>query len=254
MARPVLYTCAGSRGLRATWAAQEAGVELDLKILPFPPRFKAPEYLAINPLGTVPMLVDGDAQMTESCAIAHYLAVKGGASALVVAPDEPDFAAYLDYTYHADATITFPQTVYMRFALFEKDKGWAEAGHAYAKWFYKRLVKVEQRLEGREYLCADRFTVADICVGYALILAERVGLDEGVPTALKEYRRRLTALSAYQRAVQLENEGLLEITRDDCACATPPLPAPARICCTPCAARTTEKTRGRRRCGRSAGS
>lgn len=207
MSTPTLYTCAGSRGLRCTWAAEEAGVALDLRLLPFPPRFAAPEYLAINPLGTVPLLVDGEARMTESCAIAHYLATKDGMTDLAIAPGERDYAEYCDFTYHADATITFPQTVYMRFALFEKDKGWAEAGEAYAKWFWKRLVKVEQRLEGREYLCADRFTVADICVGYALILAERVGLDEGVPESLKTYRARLTEREGYQRAVEREKAG-----------------------------------------------
>lgn len=207
MATPVLYTSAHSRGLRATWAAEEAGVKVDLRILPFPPRYLAPEYMAINPLGTVPMLEDGDARLTESCAIAHYLATRGGYTTLAVAPGERDYGEYLDYTYHADATITFPQTVYMRFCLFEKDKGLQEAGQAYAKWFHKRLVKVEQRLEGREYLCADRFTVADICVGYALILAESVGLDEGVPESLKAYRKRLTDRPAYIRAFDREDEG-----------------------------------------------
>tara|TARA_R110000751_G_scaffold2018_18_gene10257 strand:- start:46021 stop:46659 length:639 start_codon:yes stop_codon:yes gene_type:complete len=205
--RPVLYTCAGSRGLRATWAAEEAGVDVELKLLPFPPRFTAPEYLETNPLGTVPMLVEGEVQMTESCAIAHYLATKGADPSLVVAPGEPGYPAYLDFTYHADATITFPQTVYMRFALFEKDKGWSEAGDAYAKWFWKRLVKLEQRLETREFLCADRFTVADICCGYALILAGRVGLDEGVPQSLRDYRDRLTEREGYRRAVAREAAG-----------------------------------------------
>lgn len=207
MTKPVLYTCARSRGLRATWAAEEAGVDIDLKVLPFPPRYLAPEYLAINPLGTVPLLVDGTSRMTESCAIAHYLASKDGPSDLVIAPGERDYAEYCDFTYHADATITFPQTVYMRFVLFEKDKGLQEAGHAYAKWYYKRLIKVEQRLEGREFLCGDRFTVADICVGYALILSASVGLDEGVPDSLKAYRERLTSRPAYQRAFAREEKG-----------------------------------------------
>jgi glutathione S-transferase len=207
MTKPVLYTCARSRGLRATWAAEEAGVDIDLRVLPFPPRYLAPDYLAINPLGTVPLLVDGESRMTESCAIAHYLASKDGPSPLVVAPGEPDYAEYCDFTYHADATITFPQTVYMRFVLFEKDKGLEEAGRSYAKWYYKRLVKVEQRLEGREYLCGDRFTVADICVGYALILSESIGIDEGVPESLKAYRERLRARPAYQRAFAREEEG-----------------------------------------------
>ena len=205
--RLVLHTCAGSRGLRATWAAEEAGTDIALDLLPFPPRFAAPEFLELNPLGTVPLLVDGETRMTESCAIAHYLATRGSDPTLVVSPDEADYPAYLDFTYHADATITFPQTVFMRFALFEKKKGWAEAGEAYAKWFWKRLVKLEQRLEGREFLCADRFTVADICCGYALILAGRVGLDEGVPPALKDYRERLTVRDGYRRAIAREAEG-----------------------------------------------
>ncbi len=204
---PILYTCAGSRGLRATWAAEEAGTDIELKLLPFPPRYQAPEYLELNPLGTVPMLVDGAVTMTESCAIAHYLAVKGSDPSLVVTPDKVDFGAYLDFTYHADATITFPQTVFMRFALFEKDKGWSEAGEAYARWFWKRLVKLERRLETREFLCADRFTVADICCGYALILAAKVGLDEGVPQLLKDYRDRLVAREGYRRAVDRESAG-----------------------------------------------
>lgn len=215
MTTPVLYTCARSRGLRATWAAEEAGVDIDLRILPFPPRYLAPEYLALNPLGTVPLLIDGETQLTESCAIAHYLATRGGHTDLTIAPGERDYGEYLDYTYHADATITFPQTVYMRFAIFEKDKGWAEAGHAYAKWFHKRLVKIEQRLQTREFLCADRFTVADICIGYALILAENVGLDDGVPQSLRDYRSRLTARTAYQRAVAREEAGQTALNREN---------------------------------------
>jgi glutathione S-transferase len=204
---PILYTCAGSRGLRCSWAAEEAGIELDLQMLPFPPRFKAPEYLEINPLGTVPLLVDGEARLTESCAIAHYLHTFRGATNMVVQPGEDDYAPYLDYTYHADATLTFPQTVYMRFALFEADKGWSEAGQAYAKWFHKRLVKIEDRLAMRDYLCGERFTVADICVGYALILAGKVGLDDGVPDSLKAYRDRLTQRAAFKAAVAKEEAG-----------------------------------------------
>ena len=205
--KPILYTCAGSRGLRATWAAHEAGVELDLRMLPFPPRFQAPEYLDENPLGTVPMLVHGDSKMTESCSIAHYLAVIGGASELVVEPGAKDYAEYLDFTYHADATITFPQTVFLRFAKFETDKGWEGAGLAYAKWFGKRLLKAEQRLADREFLCADRFTVADICVGYALYLAKRIGLEEYVPPRLADYREKLMQRDGFKTALAAEVAG-----------------------------------------------
>lgn len=205
---PILYTCARSRGLRATWAAEEAGVDVDLKVLPFPPRYKAPEFKEINPLGTVPLLVHGDTRMTESCAIAVYLSGIGKPGELTVDPSEPDYGAFLDFTYHADATITFPQTVYMRFAVFEKDKGLEEAGHAYKTWFYKRLIKMEERLESREFLCGDRFTAADICCGYALYLAQNLKLDDGVPQPLKDYLARLMERPGFKRAFGREEAQL----------------------------------------------
>ena len=207
MTKPILHTCALSRGVRASWAAAEAGTEIELRMLPFPPRLQAPEFLELNPLGTVPLLEHGETIMTESCAIAVYLASLGKRPELVVAPGEPDYAEFLDFTYHADATITFPQTVFLRFTMFEKERGLQEAGESYGRWFHKRLIKLEQRLETREFLCADRFTVADICCGYALVLADRIGLDDGVPQSLKAYRERLTAREGYLLALERELAG-----------------------------------------------
>lgn len=196
----ILYTCKDARGLRATWAAEELGLDLDLKMLPFPPRHTYREYLEINPLGTVPMLVDGETRMTESSAIAHYLAAKVVGSPLALTAREEEYGAYLDFLHYADATITFPQTVYMRFALFEKDKGWADAGLAYADWFAARLLKVEQRLEGREFLCAGRFTVADIAVGFALFLSTRIGLSDRLGDGARDYLARLMERPAFKAA------------------------------------------------------
>lgn len=202
----ILYTCEKSRGFRASWAAAELGVELEYRMLPFPPRYLAKEYLDENPLGTVPMLIDGETRMTESSAIAQYLASKVTDTDMAVSPDEADYGAYLDFLHHADATITFPQTVYMRFALFEKDKGLAEAGVAYADWFAKRLTKVEERLDGREFLCADRFTMADVAVGYALWLTQMNGLKDRLTPRAKDYLGRLMARDGFQRAVAAEED------------------------------------------------
>src|SRR5262245_6775402 len=121
--RPVLYTCKGSRGLRVSWAAAELGIELDYRMLPFPPRVRAEQYLEVNPLGTVPALVHDGHVLTESCAITHYLATRWGPTPLSVAPGESDYGAFLDFLHYAEATITFPQTVHIRFSLFEKQRG-----------------------------------------------------------------------------------------------------------------------------------
>ncbi|MBX9728979.1 MAG: glutathione S-transferase family protein, partial [Sphingopyxis sp.] len=155
-----LYTCEGSRGLRVTWAAAELGIDLPLTMLPFPPRAKAREYLAINPLGTVPALVGDNLLMTESCAIAHWLAARNDPGGLALTPDEEEYPLFLDFIAHADATLTFPQTVALRFTMFERERGLEAAGEAYGDWFGKRLIKVDRHLANREYLCGGRFTVA----------------------------------------------------------------------------------------------
>jgi len=204
--RPILYICAGSRGLRATWTAAELGIDLEYRMLPFPPRSRARHYLEVNPLGTIPALLHDGHLLTESSAIAHYLATRWGPTELTIAPGEQDYGAFLDFLHHADATITFPQTVYLRFVRMEPDLGLEAAGEAYADWFGKRLVKAERHLENRDYLCADRFTVADIAITYALYLATLIGLDHFVPQNLKDYRARMTARPAFARAVETEQK------------------------------------------------
>ncbi|MDO9714321.1 glutathione S-transferase N-terminal domain-containing protein [Paracraurococcus sp. LOR1-02] len=69
----VLHHCSDARFLRPLWTLEETGLPYELHMLPFPPRAAAPDYLAINPLGTIPLLEDGAVRMTESAAICHYL-------------------------------------------------------------------------------------------------------------------------------------------------------------------------------------
>lgn len=200
----IFYSCEASRGFRVSWTAAELGIDLGYRMMPFPPRILHPEYLDENPLGTVPMLVDGDVRLTESSAICQYIAARSGNTALVLRPDETDYGYFLDFLHHADATLTFPQTVYLRFALFEKQRGLAEAGVAYARWFGARLVKLENRLEGREYLCGDRFTIADIAICYPLMLARMLGLDKFFGPNVASYTVRQVDRPACVQALEKE--------------------------------------------------
>ena len=54
-----LYHCYAARSFRPLWMLEEMGLPYDLKMLPFPPRVFAKEYLALNPLGTIPLMIDG---------------------------------------------------------------------------------------------------------------------------------------------------------------------------------------------------
>jgi glutathione S-transferase len=196
-----LYHCAGSRGLRALWTIEEIGLDCELVTLPFPPRRQVPGYLDLNPVGTVPTFVDGEQILTESSAIAQYLATRYAPDTLAVGPNEPDFGVFLDFLHHADATLTFPQTVYLRFKTLEPQRGLVEAGELYADWFGKRLAKVSRRLEKRAYLCAGRFTVADIAVAYAILLARKIGIEDRIPHRLGLWFDTLADRPAYRRAI-----------------------------------------------------
>ena len=170
-----IYSCENSRGVRPIWTAEEMGLDYELIMMPFPPRIFMKEYLDTNMLGTVPFMVDGSVKMTESVAISQYLVEKYGPSDLQVTPDEEDYPNYLNWLFHSDATLTFPQTVVLRYKL--QEPGVADAAvEGYSRWFVSRLKLLEKTLDNREYLCSNRFTLADICVSYAINLAEALGI------------------------------------------------------------------------------
>ena len=70
----------------------------------------------------------------------------------------------------------------------------------YTKWFFARLRSVEAALADRDYLCGDRFTLADICVGYSLVFAESLGLAAGFKERTQAYLKRLKAREGFARA------------------------------------------------------
>jgi glutathione S-transferase len=74
------------------------------------------------------------------------------------------------------------------------------------KWFLGRLRTLDPLLEAQEYLCAGRFTAADISVGYALMLAGHTGLDADFSPAVAAYWQRLSARPAFERALRAQAE------------------------------------------------
>jgi glutathione S-transferase len=199
-----LYHAKDTRSFRALWTLEELGVPYELKLMRMPARAQ-PGYLQLNPLGTVPTLLDDGVLMTESTAIAHYLVTRYGPTPFAVNPGERDYATYLNFVVHGEATLTFPQTIYVRYKLLEPDKGLGAAADDYKKWFLARLRLVELVLRNREFLCADRFTVADICVSYAIKLAEYLGYSGELPDAVTAYWARLQQRAGYQRALAAQS-------------------------------------------------
>jgi glutathione S-transferase len=200
-----LYHCFGARSFRPLWMLEELGLPYELKMLPFPPRVLAKEYLAINPLGTIPFMIDGDTRMSESSGICHYLGTRYGPTPLIVGPDEPAFGGFLNWMYFSDATLTFPQTLVLRYGELEpEERRNPQVVQDYAKWFLGRLRVVEAATGQTETLCAGRFTAADIVNGYALRLAGNIGLAKDFGPNVTAYWARLQQREGYQRAVASE--------------------------------------------------
>jgi glutathione S-transferase len=207
----VLYHCMSARSFRPLWALEEMGLPYELKMLPFPPRVFAKHYLELNPLGTIPLMLDGPAKMTESSAICHYLATRYGPSPLAVSADDPEYAAYLNWLFMSDATLTFPQTLVLRYTRLEPpERRVGQVAEDYEKWFFGRLRAVESALQNREWLCAGRFTAADITVGYALMLASTLNLDGKFPAAVAAYWGRLQARDAFKLAIAAQEKAAAE--------------------------------------------
>lgn len=201
-----LYHCAGARSFRPLWTLEELGLPYDLKMLPFPPRAFAKEYLGLNPLGTIPLLLDGETRMTESAAITQYLVTRYGPTPLAVGVDEPDYGAFLNWLHFGEATLTFPQTLVLRYSQLEpEERRNPQVAADYAKWFYGRLRVIETIAAKNETICAGRFTAADISVGYALLLAQRIGLSKDFTPGVAAYWQRLQQRDGYRRAVDAEN-------------------------------------------------
>ena len=200
-----LYHCISARSLRVLWMLEELGLPYDLRMLAFPPRVHDNSFLELNPRGTVPLFIDGDTRMTESAAICEYLALRHSPCVLNVGADEPDFGSYLNYLHMGEATLTFPQTLVLRYSRFESaGRLQPQVADDYGKWFLSRLRTLESHLAAHEFLCAERFTAADVSVGYALMLAELLGLHERLTPAVLAYGQRLKTRPAYERAWQAQ--------------------------------------------------
>lgn len=194
-----LWHCADARSFRPLWALEELGLPYELHVLPFPPRVREPAYLEVNPLGTIPALRDGDTFMSESAAIVQYLVTRYGLSDLAVGADDAAYGAWLNWLHFGEATLTFPQTLVLRYRQFEPGKAEVVADD-YAQWFLSRLRHVDRALQNADWLCAGRFTAADISVGYALLLARSLKLDGKFSPAIQAYWTRLSERPAFKAA------------------------------------------------------
>lgn len=190
-----------TRSLRVLWLCQELELPHEVRTVDFGAAYRAsPEWRALNPVGKVPAMTDGNFTMFESGAMVQYLLDRYGQGRLQPAPGTEAHGLYLQWSWFAEATYARPigEIVNHRRA-FGAD-GEIPAVVEEMKGRVRLCSEaVDRALQGRDYLLGDQFSAADIMMGYSVMLAQRFSSTEGLD-ALNAYWARLSARPAWQRA------------------------------------------------------
>ena len=200
-----LYFCPGSRAVRSAWLLFELDVDFELHRFERlgDPAMRTPEYLALNPNGRIPTLEDDGQIISESTAIAQYIAARYGQGRLVPEVTSPDYGAYLQWLHYAEGMIMPPMNNYVvETILLKPERRSEEHANRALKLMNRTLQAVDAQLEGRDYLIGD-FTVADTITGHACVMCAKFGVDMSALPNVKAYVDRLNARPALQKAFAL---------------------------------------------------
>jgi glutathione S-transferase len=179
-----LFGCPNSRSMRAAWALEEAGaaydyVKLDLR----QGEGRSAEYLAVNPGGKVPALVDGTLIISESAAIVTYIGERFPDSGLVPPLSQPgQRAAYFEWSYFILSELEQPLWTIAkhRFALPPDWRVPAIEATA-AKEFQRAIDVAATRLGNREFTVGSRFSAADILLAHTIAWAKSAQVAFAAP-------------------------------------------------------------------------
>ena len=196
----VFYTNPMSRGRIVRWMLEEVGQPYRTELLGYGTTMKAPEYLAINPMGKVPALRHGDTVVTEGAAICCYLADAFPDAGLAPPPGDKLRGPYYRWMFFAAGPLEAATTI--------KALGAEVPAERKAMVGFGSLADVLSTLEaavsGREYLVGDRFTAADVYVGSHIGWGMSFSAIERRP-AFERYFERISARPAAVRARQIDD-------------------------------------------------
>jgi glutathione S-transferase len=190
-----------TRSLRVLWLAEEMGILYEVRRESLGKA--SADFLAANPTGAFPAIVDDEVAMGESVAIMQYLTDRYGPTPLARRPGDADYADYLQFLIYGEASMgAFLNPLIMTRFMAPEDKKDNFTADAAIKLFMGRVAAIAPRLAKADYLLGD-FSAADISVGYALYLGAGLGIGP-YPQPIADYWSRLQARPAYQRAAAVK--------------------------------------------------
>lgn len=200
------YTNPMSRGQIARWMLEEAGAPYEQVLLDYGTTMKAPEYLAINPMGKVPAIRHGNHVVTECAAICAYLAEAFPDAGL--APTAEERADYYRWLFFAAGPLE--QAITNKSMGFEvpADKAMM-AGYGS---FEAAVDALEKAAGAHDHIAGDRFTAADVYVGSQIMWGLEFKTLPKRP-AFEAYGARLSARPAYKRAKAVDGALIAEMQK-----------------------------------------
>jgi glutathione S-transferase len=197
------YTNPRSRGQIVRWMLEELGEPYDTVIVEYE-KMKAPEYLAINPMGKVPSIRHGDAIVTEAAAICAYLADAFPQAGLAPPPGDTRRGTYFRWLFFAAGPLEAAVTAKALNLLAPPERK-AMAGYG---TFEDVVAAMETAVTPGPYLCGDQFTAADVYVGAQLWWG--VSMFKVIPEspAFTAYVERIQERPAFKRAQQIDQEAM----------------------------------------------
>ncbi len=189
----VLYHHPFSRAANVVWMLEEAGVPYELRRVDIlKGEQKSPEMVTLNPMGKLPVIQDGDQVVTESAAIALYLADKYAYGRLAPRVDDPARGTYLRWSLFAPSVIE-P-------ASMAKMAGWTyKEGQAGWGSYDAMIASIESAIGNRDFVLGKEFSMADVVFGGTVRYMLAFKLIEHRPS-FAAYAERLGARPALQRA------------------------------------------------------
>lgn len=174
--------------MRVLWMLAELGLEYDHDPLEWTdPALKTPEFLALNPAGMVPTLIDDGFALSESLAINLYLAKTYGAAPFYPTDARAEAEA-LRWTLWAQwALEPWVQRHAFMLRLHER------AGDLLDERVVEAMAVLERALEGREWLCSDAFNIADFNVACVLSPSRAANVDFSASPLARDWLNRCYA-------------------------------------------------------------
>ena len=201
----VLYTNPMSGGRIARWMLEEVGQPYRAEILEYSGSMKAPEYLAINPMGKVPTLRHGETIVTEVAAICAYLADVFPEAGLAPPPESRLRGPYYRWLFFAAGPIEAANTNKALNVVVPPERT-RMVGYGSQE---RALAALENQLKLSEYIAGERFTAADVYVGSHIGWGMMFGAVDKRP-AFERYWELVRARPAAQRAREIDDELVAE--------------------------------------------